>query len=297
MNKIDFKGVWTAIITPMNDDGSVDYPSLEQMVEQQVKARVAGIVSVGTTGESPTLSKSEHIEVIKQTAKFVNGRIALLAGTGSNCTQEAVRYTKEADIDGVDGFLSVAPYYNKPSQEGVFRHFAEIAKITEKPILLYSIPGRCGIGIENDTAVRLREAFPNFCALKEAGGKVEKVIDLHKKAGDAISILSGDDGLTLEFMKAGARGVVSVASNLIPAEMVEFVDLIENGKFDQAEKINAKYAKFFKDLFIEPNPVPAKTALAFAKMIKTPFVRLPLCEMRPQNAEKLLNTCKEIGLC
>lgn len=296
MRKIDFKGVWTAIVTPMNNDGQVDYDSLEKMVEMQVLAKVDGIVSVGTTGESPTLSKKEHIDVIKETAKFVKGRISLLAGTGSNCTFEAVKYTKEADIDGVDGFLSVAPYYNKPSQEGVFRHFAEIAKVTDKPILLYTIPGRCGIGIENDTVLRLRDSFENYCAIKEAGGKVEKVADLHKRAGNSISILSGDDGLTLEFMNAGARGVVSVASNIIPAEMVEFVNDIQNGNIQKAKEFNAKYAKFFKDLFIEPNPVPAKTALKYANIIANDYVRLPLCEMRDANKAKLIDTCKEIGL-
>ncbi len=296
MNKINFKGLWTAIVTPFSENGAVDYDSLANMVEQQVASGVDGIVAVGTTGESPTLTHKEHIECIVKVAEFANKRCKVLAGTGSNSTVEAIAYTKEADIDGVDGFLSVAPYYNKPSQEGLFRHFSEIAKVTEKPIMLYSIPGRCGIAIENDTALRLRDAYENFSSLKEAGGKVEKVIDLHKRAGDDIAIFSGDDSLTLEFMQAGAKGIVSVASNLIPQGMVDFVRAIEVGNLDIANSLNVKYAKLFKNLFVEPNPVPAKTALKYMNAIKTDFVRLPLCEMKSENVDLVINTCKEIGL-
>ncbi len=296
MSKINFKGLWTAIITPFSENGSIDYDSLEKMVEQQIASGVDGIVAVGTTGESPTLTHKEHIECILQVAKFVNKRAYVLAGTGSNSTVEAISYTKESDVDGVDGFLSVAPYYNKPSQEGLFRHFSEIAKCTEKPIMLYSIPGRCGIAIENDTALRLRDSFENFSALKEAGGKVDKVIDLYKRAGDAIDIFSGDDGLTLEFMQAGAKGVVRVASNLIPQEMADFVKAIEAGNIELAKSYNEKYAMLFKNLFVEPNPVPAKTALKYMNMIKTDAVRLPLCEMKSENAQLIINTCKELGL-
>ena len=201
MNMQNFSGVWTALVTPMTELG-VDYDALKELVEAQIKGGVSGLVSVGTTGESPTLDPVEHIVTIRKTIEFAKGRVPVLAGTGANCTKEAVHLTREADEAGADGFLVVAPYYNKPSQEGVFLHMSEIAKCTKKPIMLYSIPGRCGIEISNDTALRLAKAYPNFSVMKEAGGKVEKVADMTSKANGLIDVLSGDDGLTVDFMKA-----------------------------------------------------------------------------------------------
>lgn len=279
----------------MTENG-VDYDSLERIIEAQARSGVRGVVSVGTTGESPTLSAKEHIDVIKRTIAFARGRIPVFAGTGSNCTREAVELTREADEAGADGFLVVGPYYNKPSQEGVFRHMSAVAECTKKPIMLYSIPGRCGIEIANATALRLREKYENFSVIKEAGGKVEKVADLHSKAGDKMTILSGDDGLTLDFMRAGAKGVVSVASNLVPETMVEMVNLASSGNWQAAEAINARLHGFFKALFIEPNPVPAKTAMKLAGMIKSDFVRLPLCEMTAEHIDVLRNEMINAGV-
>lgn len=296
MNIENLSGVWTALVTPMNENGSVDYPSLKQLVEQQIAGGVNGIVAVGTTGESPTLTPREHIEVIAKVFEYAKGRIPILAGTGSNSTAETVEMTKECDNLGLDGFLIVAPYYNKPSQEGVFLHFSEVAKITKKPIVLYTIPGRCGIGIENKTAMRLRDAYPNFIAIKEAGGKVEKVADMYALANGKMNILSGDDGLTLEFMKAGASGVISVASNLIPAEMVKMVKAAQSGKWQEAEAIEAKLHKLFKDLFIEPNPVPAKYALAKAGYIANSTVRLPLCQMTNEHKQVLMENLQNLNI-
>ena len=292
----DFSGVWTAIVTPMKENGDVDYGSLQALVERQVEGGVRGVVAVGTTGESPTLTPREHIDVIAKIHEFAAGRIPVIAGTGSNSTAESVAMTKEAEEIGVDGFLIVAPYYNKPSQEGVFLHFSEIAKITQKPIVLYTIPGRCGIGIENETALRLRDAFPNFAAIKEAGGKVEKVRDMREKAQGRMDILSGDDGLTVEFMKSGAKGVVSVASNIIPAQMVELVNAALNSQWDKAEAIDAKLHALFKDLFIEPNPVPVKFALAKMGFIANSAVRLPLCQMTSEHRAKLSQTLESLNL-
>ena len=274
----------------------VDYDALKDLVEAQIRGGVSGLVSVGTTGESPTLDPVEHIVTIRKTIEFAKGRVPVLAGTGANCTKEAVHLTREADEAGADGFLIVAPYYNKPSQEGVYLHMCEIAKCTKKPIMLYSIPGRCGIEILNDTALRLSRAYPNFRVMKEAGGKVEKVADFCAKAQGAMDVLSGDDGLTVEFMKAGASGVVSVASNLIPETMVKLVELCRQKNWSEAEALNAKLAGFFKALFIEPNPVPAKTAMALAGMIGNPYVRLPLCKMSDGNLEILKGELKKIGL-
>ncbi|MBO5781034.1 MAG: 4-hydroxy-tetrahydrodipicolinate synthase [Opitutales bacterium] len=292
----EFSGVWTAIVTPMNENGKVDYGSLESLVEKQIEGGVSGIVAVGTTGESPTLTPKEHIEVIAKIHEFAAGRIPVAAGTGSNSTAESIEMTKEADEIGVEGFLIVAPYYNKPTQEGVFLHFSEIAKITEKPIILYTIPGRCGIGIENETALRLRNAYPNFIAIKEAGGKVEKVRDMYAKAQGKMNILSGDDGLTVDFMKSGAKGVVSVASNLIPAPMVELVNFCLNSEWEKAQALHDKLLPLFKDLFIEPNPVPAKYALAKAGMIASSAVRLPLCRMSDEHCIKLMQTLNTLNL-
>lgn len=278
----NFSGVWTALVTPMTEQG-VDYDALKNLVEAQVRGGVSGLVAVGTTGESPTLDPVEHIAVIKKVIEYAAGRIPVIAGTGSNCTREAVHLTREADEAGADGFLVVAPYYNKPSQEGVFLHMSEVAKCTNKPIFLYSIPGRCGIGISNDTAVRLYKKYPNVCVMKEAGGKVDKVEDLHAKVDDNFTILSGDDGLTVDFMKKGAKGVISVASNIIPERMVELVDLMLAGNVEKAQTISDGLAGFFRALFIEPNPVPAKTAMWLKGMTASPFVRLPLCAMQPEN--------------
>ncbi len=291
----NFSGVWTALVTPMTERG-VDYDALKSIMKAQIAGGVKGVIAVGTTGESPTLDPVEHIEVVRKVIEFAEGKIPVYAGTGSNCTKEAVHLTREADEAGADGFLVVAPYYNKPSQEGVYRHMAEIAKCTKKPIVLYSIPGRCGIEISNDCAVRLRNDFPNVCIMKEAGGKAEKVDDLYKKAGDSITILSGDDGLTLDFMQKGAKGVVSVASNIIPEEMVKLVDLALSGNYDEARKIEEKYASLFKNLFVEPNPVPAKSAMKMLGMIADSHVRLPLCEMRKENEALVRQTLVECGL-
>lgn len=291
----EFSGVWTALVTPMTEDG-VDYGTLRSLVERQISAGVSGLVSVGTTGECPTLDPKEHIEVIKNTIEFASGRVPVVAGTGANCTREAVHLTVEADEAGADGFLLVAPYYNKPSQEGVYLHMCEIARHTSKPIMLYSIPSRCGIEISNETVLRLLDSYDNFRVIKEAGGKVEKVEALRTIAGDRIDILSGDDSLTVEFMKAGAKGVVSVASNIIPGKMVEMVRLFAGGRTAEAEELNGKLGAFFKALFVEPNPVPAKTAMALLGLIKSPYVRLPLCAMEKGKLEILKTAMRGAGL-
>ncbi len=291
----NFSGVWTALITPMTETG-VDYDALERLVEAQIKGGVKGIIAVGTTGESPTLDPVEHIVVIKKIIEYARGRVPVVAGTGANCTREAVHLTREADEAGADGFLLVVPYYNKPSQEGVFLHFSEVAKCTKKPIFLYSIPGRCGIEISNDVAIRLREKFPHVCVMKEAGGKAEKAADLCNRAKDDICVLSGDDGLTIDFMKVGAKGVISVASNIIPERMVEMVDLMLNGEVEKAQAISDSLSGFFKALFVEPNPVPVKTAMFIKGMIPNPFVRLPLCKMTDEHIEYLKEEMRKTGV-
>ncbi len=279
MNTTQFYGVHTALVTPMRG-GQVAYDDLERLVASQLEGGINGLVAVGTTGESPTLDHQEHAEVIRCIAAQAGSKVPVLAGTGSNSTAEAVELTRGADaVEGVTGMLQVAPYYNKPSQEGLFRHFSAVAAATDKPIILYSIPSRCGISIGVDTCARLYEAHPNICGIKEAGGSSERVAELVQKLGPDYLILSGDDSLTLPFMSFGAKGVISVASNLIPSEMVHMVKLALEDEYARAERLSRMFFNLFKTIFIEPNPVPIKYAMHRAGLISSPEVRLPLCEM------------------
>ena len=291
MDKNLLHGVHTALITPMKD-GEVSYGDLEKLISMQIAGNVSGLVPCGTTGESPTLSKEEHIEVIQKTIDITQGKLPVIAGTGANSTKEALFLTEKADNAGADAFLVVAPYYNKPSQEGLFQHFSQIAERTEKPIVLYSIPSRCGIEISTQTVLRLRDKFPHVCALKEAGGRSSKVSETVVSLDSDFTVLSGDDGLTLPFIACGAKGVVSVASNLIPKTVVSLVAEAMNGRFCEAREIHLENYQFFTDIFCEPNPVPIKTLMHLKGIISSPEVRLPLCPPMPSNMELL----KEISL-
>ena len=291
MDKNLLHGVHTALITPMKD-GEVSYADLEKLISMQIAGNVSGLVPCGTTGESPTLSKDEHIEVIQKTIDITQGKLPVIAGTGANSTKEALFLTEKADNAGADAFLVVAPYYNKPSQEGLFQHFSQIAERTEKPIVLYSIPSRCGIEISTQTVLRLRDKFPHVCALKEAGGRSSKVSETVVSLDSDFTVLSGDDGLTLPFIACGAKGVVSVASNLIPQTVASLVAEAMNGRFSEAREIHLENYQFFTDIFCEPNPVPIKTLMHLKGIISSPEVRLPLCPPMPSNMELL----KEISL-
>ena len=289
-----FHGTYTALVTPFRD-GKVDEAAFVRLIEFQIEHGISGIVPVGTTGESPTLDHEEHIRVIELAVKTAGGRCKVIGGTGSNSTAEAIDLTREAERVGADAALLVAPYYNKPSQEGLFRHFKAIAEATKLPLILYSIPGRCGIEIGVDTVRRLAEACPNIIAIKESGGSIERVNALRAAVPDAFSILSGDDFITLSFMAAGARGVISVASNIVPRDIVEMVNAVIVQKLDLAQQIHERLYPLFRDLFIEPNPVPIKTALAWAGKM-SPEVRLPLCEMGEATAKKLRATLESLEL-
>jgi 4-hydroxy-tetrahydrodipicolinate synthase len=286
-----FRGTFTALVTPFRN-GDVDLAALEKLIEAQIAAGITGVVAVGTTGESPTLTHDEKEEVIRRTVRIANGRCKVLAGTGSYSTREAIAATKSAEDTGVDGALLVAPYYNKPSQEGLFRHFKAIAEATSLPITLYNIPGRCAVDIGADTVVRLVESCRNIVSIKEASGSVERVGELRRRLPDECTILSGDDSLTLPFMAVGAAGVVSVASNLFPAEVCGLVRACDSSDFKSAETSHRKLLPLFKDLFIEPNPVPVKTALGWRGGMSGE-VRLPLCEMSEANQARLRKTLEE----
>lgn len=289
-----FRGTFTALVTPFRD-GAFDQPAYERLIEWQIESGVSGIVPVGTTGESPTLDHDEHTRVVEAAVRAARGRCAVIAGTGSNSTAEAVALTQQAEKTGADAALLVAPYYNKPSQEGLFRHFKTIAEQTKLPIILYSIPGRCGVEISVETTARLARECANIVAIKEAGGSVERVSQLRNALPAEFDVLSGDDPLTLPFMAVGATGVISVASNIIPREVVAMVNAFAEGRLDEARALHFRFYQLFKDLFLETNPVPVKTALSLAGRV-SPELRLPLCEMSEANLAKLQATLRALDL-
>lgn len=289
-----FTGTYTAIVTPFKN-GQVDEVALERLIKLQIKGGVNGIVPVGTTGESPTVSYEEHVQIIKLAVKFAAGKVKVLAGTGANSTTEAIYLTKEAEKAGADGSLQVAPYYNKPTQEGLFQHFRAIADATKLPIVLYSIPGRCGIEIAVDTVKRLAAACKNIIGIKEAGGSCDRVSQLRQAMRSKFEILSGDDSLTIPFMSVGAQGVISVASNVIPREVSQMVNAYAAGQTKKALQLHQKFYPLFKDLFIETNPVPVKAALAMKGLMEEEY-RLPLVPMSAKNKETLKATLRAVGV-
>ena len=289
-----FTGTYTAIVTPFKD-GKVDELTFERLVRAQIKGGVDGIVPVGTTGESATVDYDEHIHIIALCVKFAGGKIKVIAGTGGNSTKEAIYLTQRAEKAGADASLQVAPYYNKPTQEGLFQHFHAVARSTRLPIILYSIPSRCGVEIAVDTVNRLAHDSVNIVGIKEAGGSSDRVSQLRAALGQKFTILSGDDSLTLPFMAVGAHGVVSVASNVIPREVAHLVRSYALGKSAVALKLHDKFYPLFKDLFLETNPGPVKAALAMMGLIEDEF-RLPLVPMSATNREKLRKTMRACGV-
>lgn len=286
-------GTITALVTPFAKDGSVDYGALKAIVEEQTAAGIEGICSVGTTGESPTLSHEEHHKVIEKTIEFSAGKCAIIAGTGANSTTEAISLTKAAiAMGGSDACLQVTPYYNKPNVEGLYRHFMTIADLG-LPVILYNVPGRAGKEIPLDVVERLA-AHPNIIAIKEAAGSVERVSAIKHRCPD-FTVLSGDDSLALPMIAVGAEGVISVASNVIPKEMGDMVRLARAGQFVEARAYHAKYYPLFHDLFIDTNPVMVKEALALEKKIERVF-RLPLCETSAANLSQMEKTLKSLNL-
>ena len=290
-----FEGTHTAIVTPFKN-GQIDEAALKQLIDDQFAGGVTGVVPCGTTGESPTLDYEEHERVVKLTVEFAAGRGVVMAGTGSNSTREAVQMTEEAEAAGATAILQVAPYYNKPTPEGLFQHFKAVAQATKLPIMLYSIPGRSGIEIGVDVVARLVEACPNICAMKEAGGTPERVNQMRLALPHSFEILSGDDSLTLPFMAVGAVGVVSVASNIIPGPVSQMVQLALEGRFLEARAIHERYypllAAFLK---LSTNPIPIKTAMGLAGKID-PELRLPMSPMEPAKVEELRATLKQVGV-
>jgi 4-hydroxy-tetrahydrodipicolinate synthase len=289
-----FEGAHTALVTPFRDD-QFDAEAFRALIEFQIAEGIAGIIPVGTTGESPTVTHEEHMEIIRVAIETAAGRCKVIAGTGSNSTAEAIALTVEAEKMGADAALLVAPYYNKPTPEGLYRHYRAIAEAVKIPIMLYSIPGRCGVEIDVPTVVRLAADCPNITSIKEAGGTVERVSQLSGALPDSFEIISGDDSLTLPFLSVGAIGVISVASNIIPREIVHLVGAWLKGKPDVAAKLHRKWYPFFKAIFVESNPVPTKAILAWQGKM-TADVRLPLAPLSDANTPGLRAIAAEYGL-
>ncbi|MBW2992246.1 4-hydroxy-tetrahydrodipicolinate synthase [Candidatus Woesearchaeota archaeon] len=290
-----FTGVFTAIITPFNEDESIDEEAFKKLIDFNIENGVSGIVPCGTTGESPTLSNAEHERVIELAVEYVNKRVPVIAGTGSNCTREAIRLSQHAEEAGVNGLLLVNPYYNKPTQEGLYRHFKAIADSVKIPCIIYNIKGRTGVNVETPTLMRLIKDCKNIVAVKEASGDINQMKDVIAKRPDNFSVLSGDDNITLDLIKAGGNGVISVASNLVPDKMSRMVKAALNNNIEEAEKINSQLAPLFEVEFIETNPIPIKYMLSLKGMCKEVY-RLPMCELMLESKEKVKQVMKDMRL-
>lgn len=291
MNNL-YTGLYTAIITPFRADGSFDESAFETIIEQQILAGVDGIVVLGTTGESPTVTTEEHDQIIAFAVKVINRRTKVIAGTGSNSTAEAIHHSLAAQKVGVDALLQVNPYYNKPTQKGLYEHFKAVADAVKIPIILYNIEGRTGVNLETPTLLRLAE-HPNIVAVKEASGNLDQMKEVIENVPNDFMVLVGDDALCLDICKLGGHGVISVASNIIPVEMKSFVDDCLVQDWEAAEAFQAKYAEFFDTCFIETNPQPIKTLMAEAGLCEEIF-RLPMVTMEAENKVELLKVFESI---
>lgn len=288
-----FTGSLVAIVTPFRK-GQVDERALGDLIEFQIANGTDGIVPCGTTGESATLSHQEHARVVAFTVEAVKHRVPVIAGTGSNSTDEAISLTRHAKEVGADGALLITPYYNKPMQEGLFRHYKAVAEAVNIPIVLYNIPGRTSVNMLPSTVARLA-AIRNIVAIKEGGGSLQQVSEIIQACGDRITVLSGDDALTLPMMAVGAKGVITVTANIAPADIAAMVDAVVAGKLDEARRLHYKMYLLFTALFYETNPIPVKEALAMMGKIDGEL-RLPLCPMSSENREKLARVLKDYGL-
>lgn len=288
-----FTGSLVAIVTPFRQ-GKVDERALAELIEWQIAKGTSGIVPCGTTGESATLSHDEHNRVIELTVEVVRRRVPVIAGTGSNSTEEAIALTRHAKQAGVDGALLITPYYNKPTQEGLYRHYKAVAESVDLPLVLYNIPGRTGVNMLPATIARL-SAIHTIVGVKEGSGSVQQASDIVQMCGDRLTVLAGDDSLTLPMMAIGGKGVITVTANIVPAEMAALVNAFAEGKVEEARRLHFKLSPLFAALFYETNPIPIKEALGLMGKID-PELRLPLCPMGHDTREKLIRVLKEAGL-
>jgi len=288
-----FTGSMVALVTPFRD-GKVDWQSLEALVEFHMENGTHGIVPCGTTGESATLSHQEHDDVIKSVIKAVNKRVPVIAGTGSNSTDEAIRLTQEAERSGVDGALLISPYYNRPTQEGIYQHYKKVAGAVGIPLIIYNIPARTGSKIEPETLARLSE-IKNVAGVKEATGSVDQAIDVIRLCGDRLAVYSGEDSLAFSLMALGGKGVISTVANVTPKEMSQLTEACLKGDWEKGRELQMKLIPLIRSLFIETNPIPVKTALALMGKIQGEL-RLPLTPMLEGNLKKLQRAMTDFGL-
>ncbi len=286
-----FTGSIVALVTPFKN-GVVDYDKLEELVEYHIDNGTNGIIPCGTTGESPTLTHSEHGEVVGKVIETANGRIPVIAGTGSNSTSEALSLTKHAEKTGAAGSLIITPYYNKPTQRGLFEHYKAIAEEVDIPIIIYNVPSRTGVSINPETVARLYE-YKNIVAIKEATGNIDQASHILSLCD--IIVLSGDDSLTLPIMSVGGKGVVSVLANILPGDVSDIVSNFLNGEFEKAQSLHRRLFSICKAMFIETNPIPVKTAMKLLGRLNGEM-RLPMCKMSDENENKLKEVLKEFGL-
>lgn len=287
------KGAIVAIVTPFKN-GKIDEKAYRKLIEFQIMNGTDGIVPCGTTGESATLSYEEHERLIELTVEIVNGRIPVIAGTGSNSTREAIELTKHAEKAGADCALLITPYYNKPTQEGLYQHFKAVSESVSIPIILYNVPGRTGVNLLPETVARLSE-LKNIAGIKEATGDLRQVSQVIKLCRNDFVVLSGDDFVTLPMLAVGAKGVISVTSNIIPQDVARMVDAFFEGKYKEAEELHFKMWDINIAMFLETNPIPVKTALSLMGMISSEM-RLPLCQMSEANLKKLKKALLEYKL-
>jgi len=279
-----YSGAYTALITPFKND-EVDFDALEGLVEFQIQQGIHGLVPCGTTAETPTLGEDEDRQIIRTVVRVADGRAPVIAGTGSNSTRSAVKYAKMAAEEGADGLLQVSPYYNKPTQEGLYRHFSAVAESTELPILLYNIPGRTGVTIVAETVGRLAE-LPGIVGIKEATHSMDMAADIRRLCGEEFDVLSGEDSLTLPLMALGAKGVVSVAGNAAPGAMAELANALNSGDLERGREMHYQLLPFFKAMFMETNPIPVKAAASLLGLCSDEM-RLPLIPMQGENLDRL----------
>jgi len=288
-----FKGSMVALVTPFRN-GAIDEKALKELVEFHIKNGTTALVPCGTTGESATLSYDEHDKVIELTIKFANGRVPVIAGTGSNSTEEAIALTRHAKKSGADASLQVSPYYNRPTQKGLYLHFKAIAEAVDIPIILYNIASRTGVNIEPETFVKLAQ-IKNIVGVKEASGNLEQMSRIRNLCPKEFLLISGDDALTLPVMAIGGVGIISVVANIVPKDVAGMCNAFLAGDLKSAEELHYKMLNLIKAMFVETNPIPVKTAMGLMKMID-PGMRLPLCEMLPENHEKLVKALKDYKL-
>lgn len=289
-----FQGVYTALITPFAGDGSVDEAALRRLVSAQIEAGISGLVPMGTTGESPTVSHQENMKVIEIVIDETAGRVPVIAGTGSNSTAEAVDMTRQARDLGASASLQVSPYYNKPSQEGLYRHFTTIAEEVDLPLVVYNIPGRTGKNIETDTLLRI-SSHPNIVAVKEASGSIKQMMDVLEVVPESFDVLSGDDNMAFPLTAIGGKGVVSVASNLIPGRMVQLIEQTLAGEISHARQIHFELLPLFRAVFLDTNPIPIKYMMHRAGYCHESY-RLPMVPLSDENRTQIAAVMKRLGL-